>query len=198
MFFLILLLFLSLSPSTILANDRNIFGLHLTQTSDISSASKIINSTGGNWGYATLVIRTDQLNHQAWQEFFNDCRKYHIIPIIRLATILDGQVWKVPSISDIDNLANFLSSLNWPGYPQYIILFNEINHASEWGGAVDIKSYTDLSLYTINKFKSLSPNFFLLGAGLDLASPEKAPDFKSAASVYQEIYLYKPDYFQLV
>ncbi|HQI13479.1 MAG TPA: hypothetical protein PLU48_02775, partial [Candidatus Woesebacteria bacterium] len=87
MFFLLLIsLLFFYGRQPILASDFNSFGLHLTQPSDIDSAAKIINSNGGDWGYATIVIRTDQLDVNTWQGFFNQCRKLHIIPIIRLAT----------------------------------------------------------------------------------------------------------------
>ena len=187
-------LFFIFSSKSILASD-NIFGLHLTQTQDLSSAKDIINSSGGDWGWVTLTIRLDQLDHQTWQDFFDNCRKYHLIPIIRLATIADGDNWKAPCNSDIDNLANFLNSLNWPTKIQHIILFNEINHGQEWGGEVNIKNYVDTSIYASQKFKNLNPNFFILGSAIDLASPDKLPKFLSAKTVYQEIYSYNPQYF---
>jgi hypothetical protein len=178
----------------ILASD-NIFGLHLTQPEDLSAAKDIINSNGGDWGWVTIVIPLNQLNHQTWQDFFDQCRQDHLIPIVRLATNADGDNWKAPSISDIDNLASFLNSLNWPTQQQYIILFNEINHGQEWGGEVNVKNYVDMSIYASQKFKSLNPNFFVLGSALDLAAPEKMPNFKSAQNIYQEIYTYNPTYF---
>jgi len=178
----------------ILASD-NIFGLHLTQPQDLFTAKDIINSTGGDWGWVTIVIPLNQLNYQTWQDFFDNCRKFHLIPIIRLATNADGENWKAPSISDIDNLTNFLNSLNWPTQKQYVILFNEINHAQEWGGEVNVKNYVDMSIYASQKLKNLNPNFFVLGAALDLASPENPPKFKSAKNIYQEIYTYNSAYF---
>lgn len=195
MFVFILLLTFFLNYSPILASDRNIFGLHLTQTQDIISAAPLINSGNGDWGWVTIVIRTDQLDFNTWQNFFNNCRKFHIIPIIRLATIMENNYWKQPSLSDIDNLSNFLNSLNWPSKIKHVILFNEVNHASEWGGIIDIKNYTDISLYAINKLKSLDQNFFILGSAPDLAAPEDPPNFKSAPNFYKEIYQYKPEYF---
>lgn len=182
-----------LSNKDILAD--NVFGLHLTQTQDIFKAKDIINSSNGDWGWATIVIRTNQLNHQMWQDFFDNCRKFHIIPIIRLATIPENNYWKKPSYSDIDNLANLLNSLNWPTKKQHIVLFNEINHASEWGGEIDIKNFTDTSIYAYQKFKKLNPNFIILSSGLDLSAPENLPKFKSASNVYKEIFEYRPEYF---
>lgn len=182
-----------LSNKDILAD--NVFGLHLTQPQDIFKAKDIINSSDGDWGWATIVIRTNQLNHQMWQDFFDNCRKFHIIPIIRLATVPENDNWKKPSESDIDKLAVFLNSLNWPTKERHIILFNEINHGSEWGGEVDIKNFTDISIYTYQKFKKMNESFIVLSSALDLAAPENPPETKSAQNIYQEIFNYKPEYF---
>ena len=195
-FTIILILLLGIfSSKPILASD-NIFGLHLTQPEDLLTAKNIINSNGGDWGWVTIVIRLDQLDKKMWQDFFDNCRQYHLIPIVRLATIADGQNWKVPSYSDIDKLTSFLNSLNWPTLTQHVILFNEINHGQEWGGEVNIKNYVDISIYASQKLKSHNSNFFVLGGALDLASPENPPDYKSANSVYQEIFTYNPNYFE--
>ncbi|MFA7300962.1 MAG: hypothetical protein WC069_01470 [Candidatus Shapirobacteria bacterium] len=191
-FFLILLIFL-LFP--IKAQAANIYGLHLSDTSDITKAAAIINSNNGDWGYVTVVIRSDLLNHQMWQEFFDKCRVLHITPIIRLATSLENDHWKRPEINDIDIMTNFLNSLNWPQQQQIITLFNEPNHGSEWGGEVDVKNFVDISIYAAQKLKKLNPNFYILSGGIDLAAPSKLPAFESATVFYQEIVAYKPDYF---
>lgn len=190
-------LFSIFSTKPILAS-KNIFGLHLTQTEDIHAAKEIINSNGGDWGWVTIVIRFDQLDYNMWQDFFDNCRQFHLIPIVRLATISEGDNWKVPSLSDIDKLTSFLNSLNWPTKTQHVILFNEINHGQEWGGEVDIKNYVDVSIYTSQKLKEYNQNFFVLSGALDLASPEKPPNFKSAQSVYQEIFSYNSQYFNYI
>jgi hypothetical protein len=197
MFLIFLLIFSLIFNSHILASD-NIFGLHLSQTEDIHQASSIINSQNGDWGWATVVIKIDQLDHNMWQDFFDNCRKRHIIPIIRIATYGEKDYWKVPEYSDIDNLASFLNSLNWPTKQQHIILFNEINHGSEWGGKVNVKDFVDKSFYAIQKFKDTNSNFFVLSSALDLAAPEKLPQFKSAENVYKEIVSLKPNYFDQI
>lgn len=197
MFLVFILIFTLLFSRPILASD-NIFGLHLTQPQDINSAHLVINSSNGDWGWTTIVIRTDQLDHQTWQDFFDNCRKFHIIPIIRLSTTAEGENWKQPNTYDIDNLANFLNSLNWPTKERHIILFNEINHSSEWGGELNIKKYVDISIYTSKEFKKLSSDYIILSSGLDLAAPDQAPEFMSAGNVYKEIYNYKPEYFDYI
>lgn len=175
--------------------DRNIFGLHLSQDSDLSKAVKIINNNG-NWGWATIVIQNNDLNPPKWQRFFDECRRLHIQPIIRLATRFENGVWQKPDKSQIDDLANLLAKLNWPTDKLPIVLFNEVNHATEWGGKIDPKEYADLAIYATEKLKALNSNFVIMGAGLDLAAPEKEPNFKSAENFYREIYLYRKEYFE--
>ncbi|MDD3002354.1 MAG: hypothetical protein PHS06_00620 [Candidatus Shapirobacteria bacterium] len=194
MFLILLLIFSLFFNSPILASD-NTFGLHLSQTEDIHSAAKIINSQNGDWGWVTIVIQTSNLDKNTWQNFFDNCRKDHIIPIIRIATIGEGENWKVPDYSDIDHIVSFLNSLNWPTQEQHVILFNEINHGSEWGGGVDIKDFVDKSSYAAKKFKETNPNFFILSCGLDLVAPEEPPKYKSAENVYKEIISINPNYF---
>ena len=194
MFFIFLFIFGLIFNSPILASD-NIFGLHLSQTSDLYSANQIINSQNGDWGWATIVAQSNQLDFNTWQEFFNNCRKYHIIPIVRIATYGESDHWKIPNYSDIDHFVDFFNSLNWPTKEQYIILFNEINHASEWGGEINIQDFVDKSTYAAQKFKETNSNFFILSSPLDLATPEKPPEFKSAENSYKEIISINPNYF---
>lgn len=196
---LIFLFILTLLFNRPILASENIFGLHLTQVQDLNSAHKIINSSQGDWGWATIVIRIDQLDYQTWQDFFDNCRKYHIIPIIRLSTISDAKGnWKRPENSDIDHLVSFLNQLNWPTKTRHVILFNEINHATEWGGEVNVKNYADTAIYASQKFKDTNPDFFILGAALDLAAPSKPPAYESADNVYKEIRDYKPEYFDRI
>jgi len=191
-YFLFLLFFLLFSTNIYATN---IFGVHLSDTSDIDKAAPIINSSGGDWGYVTIVIRSDLLNRQMWQDFFDKCRVLHITPIVRLSTITEDDHWKQPEYSDIDAMTSFLSSLNWPQEKQIIILFNEPNHGSEWGGGVDVKNFADMSTYTAKRLKTLSTNYYILSTGLDLAAPSKMPEFESPENFYQQIIAYKPDYF---
>jgi hypothetical protein len=97
---------------------------------------------------------------------------------------MDQGFWRRPETSEIDQISSFLNSLNWPTQQQHVILFNEINHGTEWGGEVDVRNYADMFIYTSQKLKSLNPNFFILGPSLDLAAPSNLPDHQSASNVY--------------
>ncbi len=198
--FLILLSFVLIlaSPDKTKAVDKNIFGLHLTQLQDLESAKTIINSSGGDWGWITLVIRLDQLDHNAWQNFFNQCRRHHLIPILRLATAMVGDNWQKPSTENINTLAYFLNSLNWPTTQRHLVLFNETNRANEWGGEVNIEEYAKTSIYAAKLFKQLDSNFTVLGPAFDLAAPDQPPKYVSAPSAYRQIFSSNPEYFQLL
>src|SRR6185312_15911570 len=108
-----------------------------------------------------------------WQNFMNDCGKYHLIPIIRLATegdYFNTQVWRKPDSADVLDFANFLNSLDWPTKNKYIIVFNEVNRGDEWGGAPNPTEYAQLLSYSVTVFKSRNPDFFIISAGMDNAA----------------------------
>jgi len=192
-----LLVFLILTTS-ILSKDvyaKNIYGLHLTQTEDIKIVSPIINSSQGDWGWVTITIRLDQLNHNQWQDFFNHCRRLHLIPLIRLATKLEEGSWLKPTEQNIKDFSQFLNSLNWPTTDKHIILFNEVNRGDEWGKDPNSQEYANISIFASQRFKKLDPNFIILTAGLDLAAPHTPPNYFGADLYYQEIIKNKPDFF---
>jgi hypothetical protein len=198
MFFALLLTVFLFFSSPILSS-ANQFGLHLTQTSDLNSATSLINSNGGDWGWITIVIRNDQLDYNNWQKFFDQCRQFHLIPILRLATYInpDG-TWDRPQEKDIDSVVTFLNSLNWPTQKRHLILYNEINHASEWGGKVDIKSFVEITGSTIKKLKQTNPDFYILSTPLDLASPDSLPNHLSAPATYRQILELDPSFFDQI
>jgi hypothetical protein len=149
---------------------NNKFGIHVADPSDISDAASLVNTTGGDWGYVTVVIQDTDMNTGKWQELFNLMRRKHLIPLVRIATHPQGDAWTIPQEVDIDKWVNFLHSLNWPIENQYVILFNEPNHSKEWGNTIDPEGYGKLLIQFAQKFKQASPNFFILPAGLDASA----------------------------
>lgn len=168
---LILSFFSLIFASTAFAQETNKFGIHILEPADLEKASELINSTGGDWGWVTVVIREDDLNSDKWQDFFNQCRIKHLIPLVRIATHLEGSNWAKPKVEDSQKWADFLGSLNWPEKDQYVIIFNEPNHKKEWGGEVNPGEYAKILEEFSNKFKSKNPNLKILNAGFDLAAP---------------------------
>lgn len=135
-FLVTFVLFLALVPPTF-AVSNNKFGIHVTLGNDLNQAARLVNTNGGDWGYVTVVMPENQRDQAAWQDFFDRCREKHLIPIVRLATHLEGSVWAKPTVSSLPSWADFLDSLNWPVKDRWIVIFNEPNHAKEWGGQIN-------------------------------------------------------------
>jgi len=151
--------------------ERNKFGIHILEPSDLPKAVQLVNSNGGDWGFVTVVIRQDDLNFQKWQEFMDFCRENHLVPLVRLATQQKKDFWIAPSPSDSQKWLDFLNRLNWPAKDQYIIVFNEPNQAKEWGEKISPEEYAKVLSEFAERFHRASSNFKILNAGFDLAAP---------------------------
>lgn len=174
---ILLVIILFLPFSIFAANSNNKFGIHLAQPhlEDLIKVKELVNSNGGDWGYITLIIQENDRNKNKWQDIFDRLREYHLIPIIRLATQPEGENWRRPEVKDAQGWVDFLDSLNWVVKNRYIILFNEPNHGSEWGGEVDEKSYAEVSFEFAKKLKEKNPDFFVMLAGFDASAPSWPP-----------------------
>jgi hypothetical protein len=188
-----LLLFLTvlfLIPRSIFASvPNNKFGISLAQpnTDQFTQVKELVNSNGGDWGYVTLIIEEKDRNKDKWQGIFNNLRTLHLIPIIRLATSAEGENWRRPEEKDAEGWVNFLDSLNWVTKNRYIVLFNEPNHGSEWGGEVDEKNYAKVSLEFAKKLKEKNKDFFVMLAGFDASAPSWVPGLEDEAIFMRKI-----------
>lgn len=156
-----------------LSTQNNKYGIHILFPEEISEAANLINSTGGDWGYVTIPIRSTERNMEKWQKFMDDCKKYHVIPLLRIATEGDYFIkasWEKPSNYYVIDFANFLSSLDWPTKNRYVIIFNETNRGDEWGGTPNASEYADILNNAVDIFKERSDKFFIIMGGLDNAS----------------------------
>lgn len=194
LFILIFIFFLSSiiyhlgSGSVFAFSANNIFGIHLAQPhpQDIQATADLVNSNSGKWGYVTLVIQENDRNREKWQNIFDQLRELNLIPIIRLATQPEGENWRRPEPEDSRDWINFLDSLNWVVKDRYIILFNEPNHGSEWGGEVDPKSYGKVVVSFAKALKEKNPDYFIMLAGFDASAPSWMPGMED-----EEVFLKK-------
>lgn len=177
---------------------NNKFGIHIIQaTPDESSpAAQLVNSSGGDWGYVTVLIESTDRKHDKWQEFFNDLRRRHLIPLVRLATQPDNNFWKRPYEGEEEAWADFLDRLNWSTKNRYIIIYNEPNHATEWGNQVDVESYAKVLDRTITALKNKNRDFFVLNAGFDASAPSNLPRFEDQAIFMRKMNEAVPDIFE--
>ncbi len=157
---------------------NNKFGIHIiSATPDESSPAATLVNTNGDWGYVTFLIESKDRNENKWQEFFNDLRRRHLIPIVRLATKPVNEHWERPYEKEYEAWADFLDRLNWPVKNRYVVIYNEPNHAKEWGNFTDPKNYAQVLDQTVTALKNKNQDFFVLNAGLDQAAPHQPPQY---------------------
>lgn len=150
--------------------DNNKFGIHISNENEINEAASLVNSSGGDWGYVTFVITEAERDRSRWQKAFDEMRKLHLIPIVRIATRAEGDSWTIPNDAEINNWVSFLNSLNWVIQNRYVVIGNEPNHAEEWGNELQPDIYaTYLNKFAI-KLHEASSDFFVLPAGLDASA----------------------------
>ena len=186
MWALLLSLLLMLFPARVFAKydptsvPNNKYGIHIVDVNDMPDAANLVNSSGGDWGYVTLVMQDDDRNFEKWQGVFNRMRRFHLIPIVRLATHVDGDHWIIPGQASIEDWTRFLNSLNWPTENRYVILFNEPNHANEWGGALDPEGYADIAEKFTQALHHTSEDFFVMPAALDVSASSDGASMDAA------------------
>lgn len=155
-----------------LTTTSNRVGVHVLSPDELDSAAKLVNNdNAGAWGYVTVPIQAADRDREKWTKFMTKAADLKIIPIIRVATIVDGSHWLKPDDNDLIDFANFLNDLPWPTRNRYIIIFNEVNRADEFGGAVSPEDYADILNNAIDIFKRRSDKFFILPSALDNAAP---------------------------
>ncbi len=185
----LLFFFIFVLPIQAIETSNNKFGIHLAQPhlEDLIKVKELVNSNGGDWGYITLIIQENDRNKNKWQDIFNHLRQDHLIPIIRLATQPEGENWRRPEVKDAQGWMDFLDSLNWVVKNRYIILFNEPNHGSEWGGETDEKSYAEVSFEFAKKLKEKNPDFFVMLAGFDASAPSWPPGLEDEETFLRKV-----------
>lgn len=183
-YFTITLICLTLFPNPTyaiydpLSVSNNKFGMHIISSSpdEVKDTASLTNNNG-DWGYITFLIESGQRDKNRWQTFFNELRRAHLIPIVRIATKPDGNNWVRPYKKEEEAWASFLNELNWPTKNRYVIIYNEPNHATEWGGSVDPANYAQTLSKTIDALKKENPDFFVINGGLDASAPNKTPAY---------------------
>ncbi len=152
-------------------------GLHVLSLDEIDKVQQFFQATKSaetelQWRYITIPFTLADLDRlDEWQRFFNQAQQYKIIPIVRLATKFESGAWVVPTRRDITRQVRGLSSLRWPTEQRYVIVFNEVNHAKEWGNQLDPIGYADVLSFTSQWLQSEPYDYKVLPAAMDLAAP---------------------------
>jgi len=159
---------------------NNKVGVHILHPEEITRATEIVNTNGGDWGYVTVPIQPTDRDKDRWQTFMDQARTLHLIPIVRVTTIPQGGTWATAEATDLVDFANFLNGLIWPIENRYIILFNEVNRAEEWGDQVNPGKYARIVKNARTIFQERNSGFFLLGPALDSALPDSKTSMSAA------------------
>lgn len=180
---------------------NNKIGIHIFSPSEVADAARLVNGNGGDWGYITVPIQSNDRDLKKWQDFMHQCKKNHVIPLVRLSTINDPNntaVWKKPTINDVIEAANFLDQLDWPTKNRYVIIYNEVNRGDEWGGAANPAEYANILSFAVTVFKSKSPDYFIISSGMDNAAPAQAPKYMNQYDYLRQMHQAVPAIFHQV
>jgi len=201
--FLVMLTLVLAFPGTVRAivnpmdSPNNRFGIHIIDPVDLDDAATLVNSSGGEWGYVTLVIRENQRDRAYWQEVFDRMEFRKLIPIVRIATVQQDGGWKKPDLDDIAVWVQFLDGLFWPTKNRYIVIGNEPNHAGEWGGEVNPAEYVDYLVEFSKQLRAASDEFFVLPAGLDASAPNGIGHMRIETFLW-EMTKTEPEWFEYI
>lgn len=151
----------------------SVLGVHILHPGELEQAKQLIVTTDpASWHYVTIPLTLADVGQtEKWQTFFDEAKQDQIIPIVRLTTRFENEAWQVPSREEVIRLLEFLNQLQWPTAERYVIVFNEVNHAKEWGGKLDPAGYAAVLRFTSQYARALSTEFQILPAAMDLAAP---------------------------
>jgi len=165
----------------------------------------------GPGGYVVQLVRSDDLDPAKWQVFMDLCAELGLTPVLRLATVYNraAEQWEAPPEDRNGHYqgaarayAEFISALVWPGELHLIIVGNEPNHGSEWGGLPDPAGYARYLIDSADALHAADPGARVLNAALDLYAPHTnnlpfidGALYMDAESFMDGMYAAQPDVF---
>lgn len=176
------------------------FGVHILRPEELQQAKVFLSDEAKpeDWHYLTVPLTLDDLKREKeWREFFAQAKESRVAPIIRLATRFENNAWKIPNRKEIVQLFAFLNHFEWPTSERYVIVFNEVNHAAEWGGQLDPTGYAEILRFASEWAHSENQNYVILPAAMDLAAPNGQAT-REAFAFLEQMYQADPSIFQLV
>lgn len=195
---------LLLSVSLFLAPDVSAAGLgmHVLHPQEFTSVNQTFSGIrrADEPLYITVPFSLDdRARTKEWQKSFDFARENNIIPIVRLVTHFDSekQAWAIPTRKDIVQLTAALSRLDWPQEKRHVILYNEPNHAAEWGGTIDPHSFAEMTVFGADWLATEPHEYVILPAALDLAASD-TKNTKEAFAYWNEALGSKPEILEKI
>ncbi len=172
-------------PTAVLNNKVGLYIYSVKEYADL--ASQLVNSNGGDWGYALVPYAVYDHDFGKWDQFFRKLDQNHLIPII--------QLWDLRDSMETAEAAKFLDSLPWPITNHYISVYNEVNDARFWNDQIDPKGYAHVLDDTINVFKAQNPQFFMINGAFN-ASARTGGNFMDEEEFLVQMDKEKPGIFK--
>jgi hypothetical protein len=172
--FLLIFSFFFIAAEPILAKETSLMGMHIMFPGELRLAKESLELPDDNepWHYVTVPFTLGDLEKKTeWQSFMAEAKDLKVVPLVRLATKMEAEGWKTPTQKDIVDQLEMLSELNWPTNERFIIIFNEVNHAKEWGGSINPAEYAELFRFASKWARTENKNFVVMPAAMDLAAP---------------------------
>jgi hypothetical protein len=183
-------------------------GMHILNVHELDLATQVIadmhetddedDKDAETWQYITIPFTLADLKSlNEWQHFFDQARKKRVIPLVRLSTEFKDGSWKQPTRRQMVEQITALRRLTWPTDKKHIIIFNEVNHAAEWGGVLDPVGYADTLHFASQWAKSEDESFVILPAAMDLAAPN-GPKTTEAFTYLSTMLEHNPEVFDAI
>lgn len=150
---------------------NNKFGIHMFANGDeLNLAKDLINSNGGDWGWANVSLDIHENSSDKWNGLFREMKEKHIIPIVQLSNNSN-----IPTDEEIDKVAGFLGSLSWPIKLRIVTAFSEVNASEYWGKKIDPEGYARLLNRLIDQLKQRSGEFFVMNGAFNASAQTSQP-----------------------
>lgn len=160
------------APSVAQAQLGQKAGIHILHPDEVKDATTLLTTVADGWHYLTIPFTLADLEKKAeWETFFKQCESQKLIPIVRLVTKFENGNWAKPNRKYVVDQINFLSQFEWPTEEKLIIIYNEPNHAAEFGGEINPREYAQILRFAADWAHTENANIKVLPAGLDLAAP---------------------------
>lgn len=188
-------------PGGVAAATGEVLGIHILNPYELEDAKALLELetlSSDEWHYVTIPLSLNDLGKQKeWQSFFDLARERQVVPLVRLATKDENGRWKKPTREEVVQLLDFANTLRWPTDERYVIVFNEVNHAKEWGGTIDPEEYAEVLRFASVWADAQHNSFVILPAAMDLAAPNSRETME-AFTYLNRMHAHDPDIFTLV
>lgn len=173
-------------------------GIHVLHPGELKDAATLLPNVDERWRYLTIPISLADLEKpHEWQTFFEQAAVQRFIPVVRLVTKFENGHWLRPTRKQIVDQINFLSRFEWPTQERLLIIYNEPNHAAEFGGTIDPREYARVLRFAAEWARTEDKNYKVLPAGLDLAAPNGRVTM-DAFTFLKEMHEEDPEIFSVI